>query len=141
MPMDLPTIQSVHELEQIGTVDEIRQRLELAVHPLRIDATTYPELLAVLQTLQTKWLDFHQGPFVSRQAELIFYLTELEGSVRNRLLGITDAHYQDKEVAKKWCRSLAQQVHSDKGGNDAAYRVLLDLYKVMTDSEDGDDDA
>lgn len=139
--MDIAKIQTERDLERLGSAYQIRQQLEAIVHPLRIDAETYTDLLVVVQTLQAKWLDFHLGPFISRQAELVFYLTKLQGSVRNELLGITIAHYHDKELAKQWYRSISQLVHSDKGGDDIAFQVLQDLYKVMTEPADEEDNA
>ncbi|QET02561.1 hypothetical protein FOB72_11280 [Cupriavidus pauculus] len=139
--MDIAKIQTLGALEKLGSVDEIRRQLEPIVQPLRIDAKTYADLLLVVQTLQEKWLDFRPGPFVSRQAELVFYLTKLQGSARNELLGITEAHYRNKKLAKQWFRSISQQVHSDKGGDDVAFQVLRDLYTVMTEPVDEDDDA
>lgn len=136
--MTLAKIKTVRELEKLGSVDDIRQQLESIVHPLKIAATTYADLLVVVQTLQVRWLGFRPGPFVSRQAELVFYLTKLQGSMRNELLGITPAHYENRDLAKKWFRSVSQQVHGDKGGDDIAFQVLQELYKVMTESVDDD---
>lgn len=49
--------------------------------------------------------------FKSKQAEYLFYLTKLEGKQRNNLLGLTDEHYENKEVAKKWYKEIANYVH------------------------------
>lgn len=84
--------------------------------------------------------NYKNKTFVSEQAELIFYLTELEGKQRNKALGITDEHYENKVVAKKWFRVISQKVHPDKGGNDAAFKTLSALHKVMIDDDFGDDD-
>ncbi|MFK5949009.1 MAG: hypothetical protein QM500_09615 [Methylococcales bacterium] len=84
--------------------------------------------------------NYKNETFVSEQAELIFYLTELEGKQRNKALGIRDEHYENKAVAKKWFRRISQKVHSDKGGNDAAFKTLCALHEVMTDDDFGDDD-
>lgn len=136
--MDLTEVRTAQDLERLGSVDEIRQQLGEIVRPLKVDGSSYAELFAVVQTLQEKWLDLREGPFVSRQAELVFYLTKLDGSVRNEFLGITDAHYHDPKVAKRWFRSMSQLVHSDRGGDDGAFQTLQDLYDVMTAREEDD---
>jgi len=136
--MDLIEVRTVADLEELGSVDEIRQQLQKIVDPLRVEGSSYIELFAIVKTLQEKWLDFREGPFVSSQAELVFYLTKLDGSVRNRLLGITDALYHDPKMAKQWFRSLRKLVHSDRGGDDDAFHALQDLYDVMIAREDDD---
>ena len=130
--MNLTEARTTADLEELGSIDEVRHQLAEIVQPLRVDGASYDELLAVVRTLQDKWLGFRKGPFVSSQAEYVFYLTELDGSVRNQRLGITDAHYHDQKLAKQWFRSMRNLVHSDKGGDDRAFRKLKDLYEVMT---------
>lgn len=136
--MDIAKIETTEQLKQLGSIEEIRRKLEEIVSPLQVGATTYAGLMDVVRILQKNWLGFHAGPFVSRQAELVFYLTRLDGEQRNKLLEITDAHYRDKDLARKWFRSLRQQVHSDRGGDDAAFLILQELYDVMTESGEGD---
>ena len=69
--------------------------------------------------------------FKSKQAEYLFYLTKLEGKQRNNLLGLTDEHYENKEVAKKWYKEIANYVHPDKTGNKIAFLELKKIYDVL----------
>ena len=142
--MDISTNQlkkaaTPKDLETLGTADEIKACVEGITQPLSVRGSTYEELFAAIEILKEKWTDFIDGPFVSRQAELIFYLTKLEGKQRNKALGITDKHYEDPDHAKRWFRDLSKYVHDDKGGNDLAWRVLKELYDVMIDVEDEND--
>ena len=73
--------------------------------------------------------------FKSKQAELLFYLIKLEGKQRNKLLGLTDTHYEDKDLAKKWYREIAQYVHPDKGGDAEAFNVLNKIYEILIEEE------
>lgn len=79
--------------------------------------------------------------FTSKQAEYIFYLTKLEGKQRNKLLGLKDEHYEDKEVAKKWYREIAKLVHPDKDvenkyEENEAFNTLNKIYQVLIEEED-----
>lgn len=91
-------------------------------------------LIAYIYGLQKKLNegnDYNNDYFKSRQAELLFYLIKLEGKQRNKLLGLTDFHYEDKKTAKKWYREICQYVHPDKGGDKRAFHVLQKIYDVL----------
>jgi hypothetical protein len=70
------------------------------------------------------------SPFVSREAELVFYLTQLDGKKRNELLGITEAHYEDRELAEEWHNSIYQHVKDNKEAIDS----LAKIYSIMISS-------
>jgi len=74
--------------------------------------------------------------FKSKQAEYLFYLTKLEGKQRNDLLGLTDEHYENKELAKKWYRKIAHDIHPDKGGNNEAFNTLNKIYQILIEEEE-----
>lgn len=76
----------------------------------------------------------HKSPFVSKQAEFIYYLTQLSGKQRNKSIGITDRHYEDKSVADAWYSEVSKLVHPDNGGSATAIDNLNELYDVMTDT-------
>jgi len=84
-----------------------------------------------------KLRDYKGDFFKSKQAELLFYLTQLEGKQRNRLLGLRDEHYSNKELAKKWYREMAQYVHPDKGGNEKAFATLRKIYEILVEEDEG----
>ena len=79
-----------------------------------------------------------EGPFISKQAEYIYYLTELDGKTRNNKLGLTDIHYESKKEAKKWYKNIARLVHPDKLKlkNDIPFKVLRKIYEIITNDED-----
>jgi DnaJ-class molecular chaperone len=72
------------------------------------------------------------SPFVSETAEYVFYLTKLDGKQRNDALGITDEVYEDKVQARIWYEKIAEKVHPDKGGSEHAFKVLNEIYDVLT---------
>jgi hypothetical protein len=71
-------------------------------------------------------------PFVSRKAQLIFYLTVMEGKQRNDLLGIREEHYADKNVAGEWYVGLMMELGPKTNENEAAIKELQEIYAVMT---------
>lgn len=134
--LDVPNADS---LEALGTVAQLRQDLQKIVSPLKVEAETYDDLFEVVQMLKEKWVDAIPGPFVSRRAEAIFYLTKLDGEIRNQLLGLTDQHFVDPALARSWYRSLRQLVHSGRpGGSHEAFIALQKLYSII--SFEGDED-
>lgn len=70
----------------------------------------------------------------------MYYLTQLEGKQRNVALGITDDLYEDVAKAKKWYKKLSLLVHPDKGGDNKAFVILTQLYEVMMDIKEDDDE-
>lgn len=138
--MELEEISSVEDLRKAGNIPDLVKQIKNTISPLTIEADTYDELFDVVIFLQKNFVSFIKGPFISRQAEFIYYLTELEGKQRNRAIGITDNHYEDKDIAKKWYKEVSQLVHPDKGGNATAFNVLRKLYEVMVDVKDDENE-
>jgi len=130
--MKILDASSVESLKALGAVPQLCRDLQEIVSPLKVEAQSYEDLYEIVQMMQKKWVDAIPGPFVSRRAEAIFYLTKLEGDVRFKMLGLTEQHFADPQLAKKWYRSLVQLVHSDReGGNDEALIALQKLYAII----------
>lgn len=130
------TISTLEELKNIGTFEKSLDELQNIVEPLYIRAKTFEELLEVLLVLKENWLSFIDGPFVSRQQELIYYLTQLDGEDRRRALSIPDDLFKDTEEVKKWHQKIVKYVHPDKGGNNLAFQNLQEIYKILLDVSD-----
>tara|TARA_R110001599_G_scaffold78865_1_gene214040 strand:+ start:753 stop:1166 length:414 start_codon:yes stop_codon:yes gene_type:complete len=137
--VNISEISNIENLEASGTVTELRQQLQEMVFPLRVEAESYEDLFKVVLLLQKKWIDDIKGPFVSRKAEFIFYLTKLDGEKRNDLLGLTEEHFRDPALAKKWYRSLVQLIHSDRDGSDEAFLELQKVYRIVSFVGDEDE--
>jgi len=73
--------------------------------------------------------------FKSKQAELLFYLTKLDGKQRNRMLGLKNEHYSNNKLAKKWYRDLVKYVHPDTGGNEKAFSTLKKIYDILIEED------
>lgn len=138
--MELEKIQSIEDLQNSGNIPDLVEQIKCLISPLTVEADTYDALFETVQCLQKNWLPLAKGPFISRQAELVYYLTKLEGKQRNKAVGITDDLYDDKPKAKKWFKKLSNIVHPDKGGDATAFSVLRKLYEVMVDVEEDNDE-
>ena len=136
--MEIEKIRSIDDLRSCGSISDLVEKIYCIIRPLKIDANTYEDLFEVVVLLQKNWLPLIKGPFISRQAEIIYYLTKLEGKQRNKALGMSDDIYEDPEKAKEWYRGLVGLVHPDKGGDEAAFVVLKKLYEVAIDNKDGE---
>lgn len=129
----IKSVQSIEEVKKLGTEEEIKNLIEDIISPIKIIAETYEEIFEIILKLQEKWIDFKKGPFINKQEEYIFYLTELEGKQRNNKLGIVNELYEDKKLAKSWYKNIAKYVHPDKSKckDETAFKVLNDIYQVM----------
>lgn len=133
--MKISEINSLDDIKEYGKSSDLVQDLQKLVSPLKVEVGSDEELLAVIMVLKSKWVDLVRGPFVSEQQKYIYYLTKLEGKQRNKALGITDKHYEDKKIANRWKKSLAQKVAVDKGGSDEALKILLGIYDALVDDD------
>lgn len=71
-------------------------------------------------------------PFVSRKAQVIFYLTQTDGALRCDALKITQSHYAHDRIAKQWFEDLMRDLGPRDAENAAAIDKLHDMYKLMT---------
>ena len=130
-------ISSVEELRMYGqSFRELKAELSKMISPLKFSAKSYKELFDIILYLKQNWLPFHEGPFVSKQAEVVFNLLHVIPKHRNNFLKITDDLYTSKRKANKWYRNMCKIVHPDKGIDDSAFKVLTALHENMIDVEE-----
>lgn len=85
--------------------------------------------------LQSESKEEEDEYFKSKEAELIFYLVELDGELRMKKLGITRQHTRNLATAKKWRNDIAQLIHPDVSNHPKAaqaFSVLTEMYEQMT---------
>jgi len=76
--------------------------------------------------------------FKSIKHRYIFALTELDGEIRAKILGITKELYNDKKKAKKWRDKLTVLLHPDVcniEGAEKAMAKINELYERMIEDE------
>ncbi|RQM49325.1 hypothetical protein EHZ19_06700 [Paraburkholderia bannensis] len=125
--------KKVEDLERLGSQADLCTALNEVYHPFELSADTYEKLFSAVEAVRSSLRNLNSYPFVSRQAAVVYNLTELEGAKRNERLGVTDAMYDDKALARRWYKSIAQLVHSDKvGGDSGPMQSLKKLYEKIT---------
>lgn len=127
------------DLEKIGTVETLVREIDDAIAPLKIAATSYPELFNAVSLLKENWLPFSTKPFANRRQQVIYYLLDHEGQKQQELLGVTDEMLGNAKLAKAWYKQLAQIVRADINTDERtkqAFQSLQGLYADMTDDAD-----
>lgn len=132
--------ESIEALKKIGSVTDMLTVLNAAFKPFVLVTEGYDDIFNAVKAIQATWPGQGSEPFISRESEIIFYLTKTDGKLRKKFLGVTDAHYRDRKLAKKWYRGIAQIIHADKIGNDSVpFQTLSKIYEEMTFDGDCDE--
>jgi len=131
---------SIEDLKVLGSAKEICKALNEVYCPFELSADTYEQIFTAVEAIRSSLINLKSYPFVSRAEEVIFCLTEVDSPGRNARLGVEDQMYRDKILAKKWYKSIAQIVHSDKtGGDSRPMQALQELYEEITHEGVGDE--
>lgn len=130
---ELFEVKSISDLAKLGSAVDLCKLLNEVYYPFKLDGDTYETIFAAVKAVRESLSNLKSYPFVSRQAEAVFALTELGGKERNVRLGFTDAMYKDTLLSRQWYKSIAQLVHSDKiDGDPGPMQLLKDLYEMIT---------
>lgn len=81
---------------------------------------------------------YESNYFKSKDAEIIYYLLELEGSFRLEKLGVNKSHYSNKIKATTWRNELVKIIHPDKCKHPLANEAmakLISMYENMVRNE------
>ncbi|AMM81533.1 hypothetical protein KNO35_02565 [Pasteurella multocida] len=127
----LKDIQSLEELKNISTVQEISSIINSLIPNMMLVNNTYEDLWKTIECLKNNFSTFRNSYFISEQAKYIYILTRLEGKSKTKELNISDSMYRNKNMAKEWRNNIVKYVHPDKGGSDEAFQELEKLYRTM----------
>jgi hypothetical protein len=132
---DLKTIETIDQLNKLETVEKIAEIINAEICPLKINPTSYEDILDVINKLKVNWIKLSEIKVFDEMTKYVFYLTELEGEQRNKKIGIVEDMYSDEKKAKAWYRRLSKIVHPDKnnGEGDVAFKILSEIYNVLID--------
>ena len=140
-------VKSLEELKSLGKHKELVVQFKLAIggdkkvntkswENLYEAICAYKELLPKKKVKIIK--EYENIYFISREAEVIFYLVELSGELRLKKLGITKGHYNNKNKASKWRNDMVKIIHPDKCCHEKASEAtskLNSIYKEMVGDE------
>lgn len=141
--MNLLEVKSLEELKTLGKHKELVAQFKKAIgddkkfstkswQNLYDSISNYNDLLHGKECTEIKQAKYQY--FVSKEAEIIFYLVELSGEVRLNKLGLTKSHYSNKNKATKWRNTILKIIHPDKClhlRSSEATKTLNSIYKEM----------
>jgi hypothetical protein len=135
--MNIKDIIISKDFGKLGSIEELAAVINNFMQPFAVKIETNEELNDAIEFIK-KNINFSENTFCSKEKEYLFYLNNLEGEQRNKLLGITDVHYEDKNEAKKWYHEISKYIHPDKNKDssaDMAFRTLAKIYEILIDED------
>ena len=70
--------------------------------------------------------------FTSKSNEYIFYLTELDGEIRMKKLGITKSLFTNKNAAKAWRDKISREIHPDISNHPKSTLAMAKLNEMYS---------
>ncbi|MCW7556227.1 hypothetical protein NX722_27080 [Endozoicomonas gorgoniicola] len=130
--LDIGTYQILRSNEsEVPDHENDRKKIEEAKKVLESSGL---ELIYLNGSDSKKNNDFKYDYFVSKEAEMIFYLSVLTGEAQQDMLNIVPSFYKDKKKAKAWRDEIIKKIHPDKSNHPDAKKateVLNLLYERM----------
>jgi hypothetical protein len=135
--MNIKDIIISKDFGKLGSIEELATVINNFMYPFAVKIETNEELNNAIEFIK-RYINFSENTFCSKEREYLFYLNNLEGEQRNKLLGITGVHYEDKNEAKRWYHEIVKYIHPDKNKDssaDMAFRTLTKIYEILIDED------
>jgi DnaJ-class molecular chaperone len=135
--MNVKKIINSKDIGKLGSIEELAIVINTFMQPFSANINTNNDLIDAIKFIKNN-INFSDKIFCSKSKEYLFYLINLEGEQRNKLLGITDTHYEDKAEATKWYHEIAKHVHPDQNTDkkaNIAFDILTKIYNTMIDED------
>ncbi len=123
--MNWYNVNSLEELKSIGKLTQVRKIIkEQLGENIKVSGRSWQNLYdniiefrSVINSLDTsipeKPKKNSESYFTSQSNEYIFYLTELDGQIRMKKLGVTQKLFTNEKSAKNWRDKISKQIHPD----------------------------
>ncbi|MBD2741571.1 hypothetical protein [Coleofasciculus sp. FACHB-1120] len=162
LSIEWANISSEDELRKLkdvlGSFQAIKQKLSEDLD-IKIRANGYSEFFKILKKIQIVFGSSHKKEhggdentnsgvistrqplhedalfFSSEQHRLIYALIRLQGAQRMDMLGITEQHWKDLGLIKRWFRALSKMIHPDCNKIRGADVAWQNLEKIKNDLE------
>ncbi|MGL5752361.1 MAG: hypothetical protein ACRCXT_17635 [Paraclostridium sp.] len=140
--MEWFSVESLEELKALGSLNKLREDIKNDVGDnIKLTGRGWNDVynnIVNFRDLVNK-INQHQqinhNPeeyFTSPANEYIFYLTELDGELRMKKLGITITHFSNKKKAKAWRDKISKSIHPDVNNHPKANLAMTKLNEMYT---------
>lgn len=149
------TVKNVNELKSLGKFKDVKREIKEDVgdnikitgrgwNDLYKNITIFSNLIENIYKSDLKSIDIdivkspniYSNYFTSKSNEYIFYLTELDGEIRMKKLGIKKSLFNNKRAAKAWRDEILKEIHPDINNHPKstiAMAKLNEMYHSMVD--------
>lgn len=141
-------VESVKDLKTLGSFKEVKEEIKKDVgENVKLTGRSWNDVynnivnfrnLVNLINKSRQATQTNEEYFVSKANEYIFYLTELDGELRMKKLGITKTHFSNKKRAKTWRDKISKQIHPDVNNHPKSHLAmskLNEMYASMVGNE------
>ena len=140
-------VQSVEELKTLGKFNDLKKEIKNDVEEkVKISGRSWDDVYKKIVDFRNitqkvgKELDIKPSIkindedtyFTSKANEYIFYLTELDGEIRMKKLGVTKTHFTNKKKAKTWRDKISKEIHPDKNKSSKATDAMTKLNNMYS---------
>lgn len=143
-PLTIEQIIKSKSLKEEGTLEEISNLIKKEISPLELpEKISYDSLEKIVKEIvgpiynhKNKKDEYKNDYFKSQQAELTFYLVELDRKEKVKQLknfGYNDMFYDDKDLVKKWYKKMSKLVHPDINDLKTSNEAFDQLNKLVSD--------
>lgn len=144
-------VKDVNELKSLGKFAQVKQEIKKDVgDKIKITGRGWNDLYKNITKFSNLIEEIYQDDFnstneikqssntfdyfTSKSNEYIFYLTELDGDIRMKKLGITKSLFANKNKAKAWRDKISKEIHPDINNHpksSLAMAKLNEMYSSM----------
>lgn len=132
--MDWKAIKNIDDLQQLGSslevINSLIEDITILLKSHANDENQLIEDIKILKSLSVSSNQVNEDFFCSEDKKYIFYLTQLNGKERQKLLKATPLHYKRKDLAKEWKRNIIAFIHEDKSKHPLAKEACQELEKM-----------
>ena len=140
-------VQNVDELKSLGKFRDVKQEIKKDIGDnIKITGRSWKDLyknISNFSKLVDKIYNCNisnkentnkntTSYFTSKSNEYIFYLTELDGEIRMKKLGITKSLFTNKKDAKLWRDKISKEIHPDINNHPKSALAMAKLNEMYS---------
>lgn len=138
--MNWYNVNSIEELKSLGKFVDVRKQIkEQLGENIKVSGRGWNDLYNNIMQFRNIINNLEPSEyFFSKSNEYIFYLTELDGEIRMKKLGVTISNFTNEKSAKKWRDKISKLIHPDicsHPKSEEAMSQLNKMYAGMTNKE------